>query len=461
MWVNQRDNFLICSYLNMKYTRKSKKGGVRIASEDMNRNQALSFFLNNSSFSVLTNSSISCITLLVTLNDGVNSPYRILRPVGFDQQVKKILLKVFITADISDWYTIEGRGNFSGIEVTSKEDFQKEIDIQREIYRKSFFSDVSLLEGMCPHIINWHHCEQNENTVQLLRKLIGLTPIEQQSLNQILDGGSIGNNQISFIVMEFMEEYQVASDVFQDVDEEGKIRPYDEKQHILLDLLQFEFQRLNSYGYKHGDAHFGNVMIHQDYDYLYSSLKGRTLIIDYGRTEERPKPYNINIVDNNLERFRNEPWGISQNYLIDIDKFNAMYQEKLQNMQHFYQDLGGYLQDFIGYPNDRSYNSIRNVLEEIINNNPEMYFGGNNKKQSIFKTPPKIFISNLKALFNHEANGEIKGDIIKKKRSKTRIRRNNIRRYNIRRNNPNVVKLMTTRNRKRRGKHNLTLKMKK
>ena len=125
MWVNQRDNFLICSYLNMKYTRKSKKGGVRIASEDMNRNQALSFFLNNSSFSVLTNSSISCITLLVTLNDGVNSPYRILRPVGFDQQVKKILLKVFITADISDWYTIEGRGNFSGIEVTSKEDFQK------------------------------------------------------------------------------------------------------------------------------------------------------------------------------------------------------------------------------------------------------------------------------------------------------------------------------------------------
>ena len=96
MWVNQRDNFLICSYLNMKYTRKSKKGGVRIASEDMNRNQALSFFLNNSSFSVLTNSSISCITLLVTLNDGVNSPYRILRPVGFDQQVKKILLKVFL-----------------------------------------------------------------------------------------------------------------------------------------------------------------------------------------------------------------------------------------------------------------------------------------------------------------------------------------------------------------------------
>ena len=153
----------------------------------------------------------------------------------------KILLKVFITADISDWYTIEGRGNFSGIEVTSKEDFQKEIDIQREIYRKSFFSDVSLLEGMCPHIINWHHCEQNENTVQLLRKLIGLTPIEQQSLNQILDGGSIGNNQISFIVMEFMEEYQVASDVFQDVDEEGKIRPYDEKQHILLDLFLFWF----------------------------------------------------------------------------------------------------------------------------------------------------------------------------------------------------------------------------
>ena len=57
-------------------------------------------------------------------------------------------------------------------------------------------------------------------------------------------------------------------------------------------MIQYEFQRLNMYKYKHGDAHFGNVMIHPTYNYLQNGQTGRALIIDFGRTKKKE---NINI----------------------------------------------------------------------------------------------------------------------------------------------------------------------
>ena len=430
----------------MPYTNKMK-GGVRLAAGYTDRNEALAFFLGNSTFSVLTNNSISCITLVVSLDPGVSSPYQVLRRNNFDARVDKILLKIFITANQPGWFPIEGRGPFRddapkdpeeedpeeedpeeeeepveyfGIEITSKDMFLNEINIQRDVYRKSFLSEASFLEPMCPHIFNYHHCSQNGSTVQTFASLNGLNPNEQADLNKILQGGSIDDNQISFIAMEFMDGYEIASDILTNYLENEQ----QDKLSFFSDMIQYEFQRLNMYKYIHGDAHFGNVMIHPDYDYLYGGQKGRVIIIDFGRTI-KDETIDTSIVDNDLERFRHEDWGINSDYLIDIDKFNVLDAEKKQSMQQFYIDFGNYLEDNGNQLNgDRSYETIRGTIEAIINNNPEVYnIGGASSKSKIkklFKTDYKVFKNNLIALFDDKANGELKGELFmpkKKKRS--------------------------------------------
>ncbi len=400
------------------------KGGVRLASGYADRKQALAFFLMNSTFSVLTNNSISCITLVVSLVPGVPSPYRVLRARNFNDHVDKILLKIFITSPKDSWFEIVGRGGYNGIEITSKEVFHNEINIQRDIYRKSFLSKVSLLEPMCPHILNYHHCGQNGSTVQTFASLNGLNPNEQADLNKILQGGSIHNNQISFIAMEFMAGYQIASDILTTYRDNGQ----KEKINFFLNMIQYEFQRLNMYKYKHGDAHFGNVMIHPDYDYLDGGPKGRVIIIDFGRTIKDDN-INTSIVDNNLERFRNEPWGINPSHLIDINKFNELYAVKFQSTQQFYNDFGNYLETHgIQLNGDRSYETIRAVIKGIIDNNTQVYnIGGASSKSKIkplMKTDYKVFKNNLIALFDDKANGELKGEILTpKKKNKGRKRR--------------------------------------
>ena len=418
------------------------KGGVRLAAGYTDRNEALAFFLGNSTFSVLTNNSISCITLVVSLDPGVSSPYQVLRRNNFDARVDKILLKIFITANQPGWFPIEGRGPFRddapkdpeeedpeeeeepveyfGIEITSKDMFLNEINIQRDVYRKSFLSEASFLEPMCPHIFNYHHCSQNGSTVQTFASLNGLNPNEQADLNKILQGGSIDDNQISFIAMEFMDGYEIASDILTNYLENEQ----QDKLSFFSDMIQYEFQRLNMYKYIHGDAHFGNVMIHPDYDYLYGGQKGRVIIIDFGRTI-KDETIDTSIVDNDLERFRHEDWGINSDYLIDIDKFNVLDAEKKQSMQQFYIDFGNYLETKGHQLNgDRSYETIRGTIEAIINNNPEVYnIGGASSKSKIkklFKTDYKVFKNNLIALFDDKANGELKGELFmpkKKKRS--------------------------------------------
>jgi len=423
------------------------KGGVRLATGYTERNEALAFFLRNSTFSVLTNNSISCITLVVSLVPGVSSPYQVLRRNNFDARVDKILLKIFITANQPGWFPIEGRGPFRddapkdpeeedpeeeeeepveyfGIEITSKDMFLNEINIQRDVYRKSFLSEASFLEPMCPHIFNYYHCSQTGATVQTFASLNGLNPNEQADLNKILQGGSIDDNQISFIAMEFMDGYEIASDILRNYVENEQ----QDKLRFFSDMIQYEFQRLNMYKYKHGDAHFGNVMIHPDYDYLYGGQKGRALIIDFGRTI-KDETINISIVDNDLERFRHEEWGIPSNYLIDIEKFNELDAEKKQSMQQFYIDFGNYLQEKGHQLNgDRSYQTIRGVIEQIIDSNPEVYnIGGassKSKMKTLFKTDYKVFKNNLIALFDDKANGELKGELfMPKKKNKERKRR--------------------------------------
>lgn len=115
-----------------------------------------------------------------------------------------------------------------------------------------------MLDGMCPHIINYVHCSPND--VEELTHLNGLTEADQQSLNDVIAGAYVdGSRQISYIAMEFMDGYEVANSAFLE-NPNGQKYAATPNDQFLLNQIQYEFQRLNNYGYKHGDAHLGNVM---------------------------------------------------------------------------------------------------------------------------------------------------------------------------------------------------------
>lgn len=140
--------------------KEGVKGGVRLTTQYLtdnpngDRNTACNYFLSNSTFSVLTNSSISCITIVATLNNDIVSPFKSLRSNDIEGLVNRLLLKIFITNTQSGWYNIVGRGSYNGIEITNYASFRDEIQKQIDIYKKSILSDDSLLDAISPAIVN-------------------------------------------------------------------------------------------------------------------------------------------------------------------------------------------------------------------------------------------------------------------------------------------------------------------
>jgi hypothetical protein len=297
----------------MRSSCKRKKGGVRLSSDFVktsgdDRKSAIIFFLNNSTFSILTNDSISCITLIAKLNDNIKTPFKSMRSNNIQLEVKSILLKIFLVHPTitsiphnqitkTGWFDIPGR-EYNGIEVTSIENFDYEIETQIQIYQKSFISESSLLDAICPAII-YYDKEISNSDLLYMNNLQGLSVDGQDQLNKIINGVNvIKGTQISIIYMELMEGFQTAYKYFWEKNlyledplssENYRINPTNEYEAYLLFIIQYEFQRLNRLGYFHGDAHLKNVMINVDYNYFLlkpnNNFSGRAIIIDFGRTK--------------------------------------------------------------------------------------------------------------------------------------------------------------------------------
>jgi len=267
---------------------KKQKGGVRLSIEYKSANPqgntttANAFFMANSRFRILTNNSISCITLVATLNEGIESPFRSMRSNDIDIHVRSLLVKVFITNQRSDWYSIPSREIYNGIEITSYTQFTAEIQRSIDIYKQSIISDDSLLDGICPAIISSITLPRNNESVRDLWQLFN---VNDAGLGYILTAALDPNpngNTISIITMEFMEGFDTAYNVLNNnINNPTRFR-------FLMAVVQYEFRRLNLFGYRHGDAHLNNVLINPNYQYFTRSgnpeYLGRAIIIDFGRT---------------------------------------------------------------------------------------------------------------------------------------------------------------------------------
>ena len=267
------------------------KGGVGLNKEfEGTHKDAFYKFIENSSFKIMTDKSISAITLIATLNDGIASPYVSIDTdeITFMTPIKNLLLKIMpsyssVVTVLSNENAVIRNTNadqYKGaVEINPFAKIASECEIQKDIYRKSIINTKLALIPVCPSVIYM------ENPVTEKDRFKGLlsgnvvprkdrTAAEEEAeIMQFLNVTS----DFSIIAMELLDGYKTLYDV---MIENLRLSKDDSK---LIELIDVELFRMHSFGYFHGDLHVENIMFNETKNY--SSIQpGKAMIIDFGRT---------------------------------------------------------------------------------------------------------------------------------------------------------------------------------
>jgi len=260
------------------------------------------FFLRNSTRKILSNNTISCITFVAELNDGIDSPFMHVRRGMFGNPVRRMLLKFFplrpkINPPPYDPYPnfldIPGRAatpsrNYRGIELADFADVRKEFNLQMEIYRRSFLTHDNVLDPLCPcpifltYVRKDAFLERIHTEDDFLKLRSGKTRAQEIAEITTIFGNTEFDN-MALIGMEFMEGY--------DTYEKNVVRaPLSQaRKDLFSSLARYELDRLHALGVSHGDFHEENVMVNLTSGYITFSnpvFLGRALIIDFGRSQK-------------------------------------------------------------------------------------------------------------------------------------------------------------------------------
>lgn len=149
--------------------KQNQTGGVGFTELYRGDNKAaFDFFMNNAiSFQIMTDNSISALTLLVELLPDVESPYICLDPASpnFMTSVRKILLKILPSHDTGDFridspvgvvkrsQILKADRFYNSIEINSVQQIKRECDIQKDLYRESMLGFELPLVPICPAIL--------------------------------------------------------------------------------------------------------------------------------------------------------------------------------------------------------------------------------------------------------------------------------------------------------------------
>jgi hypothetical protein len=286
------------------------------------------------------------MTILATLPNNYKSIFKSMRSNDIDISVRTLLVKIFLTIPTNEnvvYQTKYKRGNHGNtILITPISDFRQEIQTQTDIYRKSFVSETSLLDPICPAILFFQDKIQNWELRKYLEYFNHHDPTAYALLRDIIGATQIRPDiRVSTIYMEFMEDYQLVNNIFDSRTPilRRKINSTQEEYEFFLKNIQYELYKLNKLGYIHNDAHLANMMINLDYDYFavpdplshtYHISSGKVILIDFGKTEKllsNVNPYK-SVMD---ERFME--W-IPPNLMITLDEIREYEQYRKNYIKH-------------------------------------------------------------------------------------------------------------------------------
>lgn len=339
-------------------------GGVRII-HLYTPTSAIDYFIRNSSFSIFSKNGASSLIIQATLHpniDPYNSPYRMIRLQCLNKPVTTILFKVFILGKtIGDIH----------MHPTTTEMINNEIRIQQDIFIKTMKDETTLLEPSCPGLMYAHPSKVKSPLKNLLHHQLS-RDIDDSIISTIFQ------NDIAFIVMEYMNEYKTLHSL--------RTSPHYERYKFMAFC---ELDRLHKIGYMHNDFHFENVLINESY--YYSNLfSGRAILIDFGLSQkmesesELPEfkrlqllrdEYGSKLPMNDVERINQyyENHMYVQSYTIDIieQHLSRRIRDILsQNLFIFYRMDGGGTRDLT--LNERIMKN-KERLRKIREENPDVY----------------------------------------------------------------------------------------
>ena len=324
---------------------KKMKGGLLLndTHESKTIEDAIEFFKKNSTFSILTNSSVACITFKATLKDGIESPFIHIRSGIIEQPVRTLLFKYFpvnpsrnAESELVSFYTCNPReGGKKFIELSQEAEIKREYDIQLLLYETTYNTMSSAYEPVCPYPIHWSTDLHKEDTIQEIIKQLDEANKEKDifiitdtlcgNLNELIEEDSEDESHFTIydkttkkevtrdpnhpilgedivggearariktlgcIVMEFMDGFITLNKYLKTTTNEDNINKS-------KSLAAYEVVRLKQIGlidqqmgFIHGDLFLDNIMYNPEYNYITNKVdkdnyKGRALLIDFGQS---------------------------------------------------------------------------------------------------------------------------------------------------------------------------------
>ena len=304
------------------------------------RRLTLEFIENSDRITLIASGSIAGLIFVVRLRDGEGSPFRGIRRLNDTQlnevEVREILIKLtFLQPDRvgqSGVYGILQRDRDDpAIEISSREDFDAESQMQRDVYARSICSvneegQLKLFEPICPFLItrfiDGETGPQTATTDALFVKLMehgvfvprpdrrgrnGAAIRDVDIIRDLIDAKQTGTLPSARDAAGRTHRVLIAGMVMENMERSHTFRDLGERQiaanGAFLDRARrFVHMRLNRLGYIHTDAHNANVMW-SPYDQYYQG-SGRVIIIDCGRMI----PYDRRLLERNARgdpRFAN------------------------------------------------------------------------------------------------------------------------------------------------------------
>jgi hypothetical protein len=227
----------------------------------------------------------------------VVSKYEKFEPTEGFSQLREMLIKISFlhenddNSDMSTFnFTILNRPRpnkeFESVSINS---FRNETNIQVDIHKKSYDYGMPL----CPSIIFSQICTSISvpnitDFVDFFRETSSLEDngqISQTTVNikqrlfELMETEQI--TKIGMIAMEFANNYSTLNDL---TDRRNDTLNDDQKENC-VDMALYLLIQLYKLGYTHGDHHGGNILINTNYDGYFYNIRGRPLIIDFGRTQ--------------------------------------------------------------------------------------------------------------------------------------------------------------------------------
>lgn len=288
------------------FRKTSKKqvqfGGISIDINESrgisNKEDAFRVFLMNSTFEMISASSLNGIIIKANLVADEVSPYISIRSDSFGDRIKSLIIKLVF---------VDGPENLSVPKIrdiffpkTTTAEFKNEVGTQIDIFRESCL-DGNALDAICPAVVNFctipasHMFLKNflntffnrisytkENAIYLRDCLKAIYKVFKEESNSSM--------KLGVIAMECADEYSPLSSFSPSVKKDDPNYSYQKNMYYIFQAYAlYELQRLHKLGYVHGDFHKSNVLINPYTEYLTKrggnpSMLGRAMIIDFGRS---------------------------------------------------------------------------------------------------------------------------------------------------------------------------------